>query len=448
MNNPLSKLLEYSFAHGVHPQEHKAGTMALSMQRMPFSSRYLVPVNQHLGAPSKPVVKVGDPVLRGQVIAEPGAFISTCLHSPVTGRVHAIDNRRYPGGMFSLSITIESDPYDTQRIPEHPRDWRHLTADQFVAEIQQAGIVGLGGAAFPSHVKYSIPEGQHIDHLLVNGAECEPYLTSDHRLMVERPDALLKGIEILLHNLGAKSATIGVETNKPDAIATLREHIGSDSQRIRVVPLRVKYPQGAEKMLIKSIFKQEVPAGGLPRDLGIIVNNVGSVVAIADWFERSMPLIERVVTVAGDGVAKPANLIVPVGTPLREVLRFCEGMQSDISQIVMGGPMMGTSVVSLDVPVLKGTSGILAFRKLQRTDSREYPCIRCGRCLEACPYFLNPSRLARLAKARLFAEMQSYSVGDCVECGSCTYSCPSGIPIVQLIRLAKSQLRQSGDTRE
>ena len=439
----LSKLLELSFAHGVHPRESKESTVSLPIQRMPFVREYVMPLNQQLGAPSRPVVEVGVRVSRGELIAEPGAFISTSLHSPVTGRVRSIDNRRYPGGVFAKAIVIEADPYATQQFPQAPRDWRHLSTQQFVDEIQRAGIVGMGGAAFPAHAKYSIPEGQHIDHVLVNGAECEPFLTNDHRLMVERPDALLLGIEILLHNLGAKAATIGVETNKPDAIEVLRQHI-KPGQPIQVAPLRVKYPQGAEKMLIKSIFGKEVPAGGLPRDLGMIVNNVGSVLAIADYFESGMPLIERVVTVSGDGVEQPSNLLVPLGTPLREVLKFCHGLKEDVSQVVMGGPMMGTSVASLDVPVLKGTSGILAFQNPQFQRTREYACIRCGRCLEACPYFLNPSRLARLAKSRLFEEMQHYSIMDCVECGSCTFSCPSGIPIVQLIRTAKSQLRQTG----
>lgn len=438
----LRKLKDFSFAHGVHPHESKERTHSLPIQRMPFVREYVIPLNQHLGAPARAVVAVGNRVHRGELIAEPGAFISTSLHSPVTGRVKAIDNRRYPGGLFAKSIVIEADPFATQQVPKVPREWR-LTPTQFVTEIQHAGIVGMGGAAFPAHAKYSIPEGQQIEHLLVNGAECEPYLTNDHRMMVERPEALLRGIEILLHNLGAKAATIGVETNKPEAIAVLRERIHPD-QPIRVAPLRVKYPQGAEKMLIKSIFGKEVPAGGLPRDLGMVVNNVGSVLAIADWFDSGIPLIERVVTVSGDGVEQPANLLVPLGTPLREVLKFCDGLKPGVSQVVMGGPMMGSSVASLDVPVLKGTSGILAFREPQALHTHEYSCIRCGRCLEACPYFLNPSRLARLARSRLYHEMERYSVMDCVECGSCTYSCPSRIPIVQLIRTAKSQLRQSG----
>jgi len=440
----LPDLFRRGFAHGVHPQGYKEQTEDLPTQRMPFVNRYVMPLNQHLGAPAVPIIAVGDRVLRGQLIAEPGAFISTSLHSPVTGRVSAIADRRYPGGVFARSIEIETDPYATQRIDHLPTaDWRGLSREDFVAQVQYAGVVGMGGAAFPSHVKYSIPEGQRIDHLLVNGAECEPFLTNDHRLMVERPGALLRGIEIIMHNLGAKEATIGVELNKPDAIAALESHI-KPSQPISIAPLNVKYPQGAEKMLIKAIYNQEVPAGELPRDLGIAVNNVGTVVAIADYFDTGTPLIERIVTVSGPGIEKPSNLIVPLGTPVREVLNYCGGLKDNAVELIMGGPMMGMPIASLDVPVLKGTSGILAFTENDSFRPKEYPCIRCGRCLEACPYFLNPSRFARLAKARLYEEMNNYFVMDCVECGSCTYACPSRIPIVQLIRTAKSQLRQPG----
>ena len=442
--NLLPAIFRRGFAHGVHPQGFKEQTADLPTQRIPFVGRYVVPLNQHLGAPAIPVVAVGDRVQRGQLIAEPGAFISTSLHSPVTGRVSAIANRRYPGGVFARSVEIETDPYATQRIDSLPAvDWQGLTPEDFVSQVQRAGIVGMGGAAFPSHVKYSIPEGQRIDHLLVNGAECEPFLTNDHRLMVERPEALLRGIEIILHNLGAREATIGVELNKPDAIAALERQL-KPSQPISIAPLHVKYPQGAEKMLIKAIYNREVPAGELPRDLGIAVNNVGTIVAIADYFDTGTPLIERIVTVSGPGVEKPSNLLVPLGTPVREVLDYCGGLKNEAVELVMGGPMMGMPIASLDVPVLKGTSGILAFTASDSLRPREYPCIRCGRCLEACPYFLNPSKLARLSKARLYEEMNNYFVMDCVECGSCTYSCPSRIPIVQLIRTAKSQLRQPG----
>ena len=299
----------------------------------------------------------------------------------------------------------------------------------------------MGGAAFPSHVKYAIPEGQQIEELLINGAECEPYLTTDHRLMVERPEAVIHGTEIVRRKLGAKHATIGVEKNKPDAIELLRQHVGD--LPIDILGLEVKYPQGAEKMLIKAAYNKEVPAGALPRDIGVAVNNVGTIVAIADYFDTGMPLIERIVTVAGPGVAEPANLIVPLGTPIREVLRYCGGLKESTREVIMGGPMMGTPIADLDAPILKGSSGILAFTSKETSRPREYACIRCGRCLEACPYFLNPSRLAKLGKARLFEEMKEhYNVMDCVECGACTFACPSNIPIVQLIRTAKDNLRR------
>ncbi len=445
--NPLT-LLQGSFRHGVHPDPHKEQTVDLPIQRVPFGTRYLMPLGQHIGAPAKPVVEIGQRLYRGQVIAEPGAFVSTYLHSPVSGNVVSIGPHRYLDGTFKPAIEIKADPYATQQLPpSRARDWRSLEISEFIDEVQRAGIVGMGGAAFPAHVKYSIPEGQQITELLVNGAECEPYLTNDHRLMIERPLALLRGIEILLEKLGAERATIGVESNKQDAIDILQDHLQEEAP-IRVISLPVKYPQGAEKMLIKAVYEREVPAGQLPRDLGITVNNVGTVVAIADWFDQGMPLIERVVTVSGPGAAYPSNLIVPLGTPVRDVLSFCGGLREETREVVMGGPMMGSPLASLDVPVMKGTSGILAFTETDTARHRQYPCIRCGRCLEACPYFLNPSRLARLAGARLFDEMKSYRVYDCVECGSCTFSCPSGIPIVQLIRTAKNNLTQSSQKSE
>jgi electron transport complex protein RnfC len=257
--------------------------------------------------------------------------------------------------------------------------------------------------------------------------------------MLERPEALLEGAEIMRRKLGAEEIVIGIEANKPDAIETIQKHI-APGDPVRVVPLKVKYPQGAEKMMIKSVFDVEVPAGQLPRDVGVNVNNVGTIVAIADYFLRGIPLIERVVTVAGPGVTYPANLIVPLGTPVRDVVKFCGGLKPGTREMIMGGPMMGRPIASLDVPILKGCSGVLVFTEAQTARRKEYPCISCGRCLEACPYFLNPSRLARLSKSRMFDEMKAYNVFDCVECGCCTFACPSNIPIVQLIRTAKDDL--------
>jgi len=442
--NPLPAF-KRRFAHGIHPDELTEQTVHLPIQRVPFVNQYILPLGQHLGAPAKPIVKVGERVQRGQLIAEPGAFVSTALHSPVTGWVRAIEARRYPGGKLQPAIEIEADPYATQRLESKPSiDWSSLSQDEFVKHVQQAGIVGMGGAAFPSHVKYVLPDGLHIKHLVVNGAECEPYLTNDHRLMLERPDTVLQGVEMVRRKLGAEQATIGVEMNKADAIDILQKQVKYQQyQDIDIIPLRVKYPQGAEKMLIQSIFGVEVPVGQLPRDIGVTVNNVGTIVAIADYFETGLPLIERIVTVSGPGVEHPANLIVPLGTPVREVLRFCGGLKQTTREVIMGGPMMGTPIASLDVPILKGSSGILAFTAAQTSKPKEYPCIHCGRCVEACPHFLNPSRLARLAKISEYEEMAEYHAMDCVECGACTFSCPSGIPIVQLIKVGKMEIRKA-----
>lgn len=438
--NPLS-LLAKTFRHGIYPHGHKESTEQLAIQRMPFCARYVLPINQHLGAPSVPIVSRGQKVERGQLLATPSGFMSTTLHSPVKGTVTAVAPRRHPNGQLIESIEIEADPFDDQQIRHKPAiDPETLSIEHFIDHLQQAGLVGLGGAAFPTHVKFSMPEGKKIRHVLVNGAECEPFLTNDYRLMVEQADKLIRGAKIARNILGADTISIGIELNKTTAIKTLRKKIANNS-RITVIPLRVKYPQGAEKMLIKAALGIEVPPNQLPRDVAVLVNNVGTLVAMADYFDRGLPLIERIVTVSGPGVARPANLIVPIGTPIREVLRFCGGLNQSTHEVVMGGPMMGISIADLDAPILKGSSGILAFTEKETRTPKEYPCIRCGRCLEVCPYFLNPSRLIRLAQARNYDALEDYHIMDCVECGSCTFTCPSGIPIVQRIKAAKSEIR-------
>ena len=355
------RFLRRGFEHGVHPAHHKEQTENLPIQRVPFGQHYVMPLGQHIGVPSKPVVEEGQEVRRGQLIAEPGGFVSTALHSPVTGRISKIGDFRGVDGRFAPAIGIEADPFATQEIEAGAAiDWESLSLDEFIRAVQMAGIVGMGGAAFPAHVKLSVPEGTHIRHLLVNGAECEPFLTNDHRLMLEQPDALLEGCEIMRRKLGAEETVIGIEKNKPDAIEIISQRI-PEGHPTRVVPLKVKYPQGAEKMMIRSVFGVEVPAGQLPRDVGVNVNNVGTIVAIADYFLRGMPLIERIVTVAGNGVTYPANLVVPLGTSVRDVVKFCGGLKPGTREIVMGGPMMGRPIASLDVPVLKGCSGVLVF---------------------------------------------------------------------------------------
>ncbi len=434
-------VISRTFRHGVHPQEHKGATEHLALERMPFVDRYVLPLRQHTGAPCQPIVISGEFVQRGQVIAVPDGFVSTTLHSPATGRVTAIGPQRHPSGELVDCIEIEADPFATQRLLDAaPIDWRALQRDGFIDHVQRAGLVGMGGAAFPTHVKYKLPEGRQCDRLVINGCECEPYLTCDYRLMVEHPEDVLRGVEILRTMLNAGTCTIGVEINKPQAIVSLRRVLG-ESTNITVEPLQVKYPQGAEKMLIKALFGEEVPAGKFPIDVNIVVNNVATMASLADYFDRGQPLAERAITVAGPGIDRPANLIVPIGTPVRDVLRHC-GLNPDTRQVIMGGPMMGLPLASLDVPVLKGTSGLLAFTEEVVNHPTEYACLRCGHCLESCGNFLNPARLARLARAGRWDDLEKNYIMDCMECGACTYVCPSGVPIVHLIRAAKTAIRQ------
>jgi electron transport complex protein RnfC len=430
-----------TFRNGVHPHENKEQTENFPIARMAFGKIFTLPLSQHLGAPSKPIVEVGQTVFRGQLLAEAGGYVSANLHSPVDGKVIAIGPRRHPRGDLATSIELEADPFSTQTINAAPQNNpMNMSTDDFVASIQDSGLVGLGGAAFPTHVKYKLPEGKTCQHLAINGCECEPYLTCDHRTMVERPEAVVRGITIAAKILGAKKTSVGIEKNKPDAIAAMQEAT-KNFENIEICPLKVKYPQGAEKMLIKAIYDIEVPAGKLPLDVGVVVNNVATMTQFADWFDEGLPLIERVVTVAGTAIARPANLIIPVGTSVREVLEFC-GLDMNTQQVIMGGPMMGMPLSSLDVPVLKGTSGLLAFTEAPKGHQNTLACISCGQCLEACGYFLNPARLAKLAQARRWEELDDFYVNDCMECGACSWVCPSSIPIVQLIRTGKGALRE------
>lgn len=430
-----------TFRHGVHPPELKEWTAHRPIERMPFVKEYVLPLSQHIGAPSVAVVKPGQRVVRGQLIAEPGAFVSTALHSPVTGVVKAVEPRFHPNGKMMPAIVIEADPFSSQQVvPHQVPDPSHLSNPDMVKQVQAAGLVGMGGAAFPSHVKLSLPEGRRIEFIVINGCECEPALTCDHRLMVERPEAVIRGTKILLEHLKAKRAYIGIEANKLDAAEALRKVAPPE---IQVVVVQVKYPQGAEKMLIDAVLHREVPSGGLPLDIQILTNNVATTAALADWFDHGIPLVERVVTVTGPGVVHPRNLLVPLGTPVRALVEYCGGLRPETKQIIMGGPMMGMPQKSLDVPVLKGTSGIVALTQAYFAEAVEYPCIRCARCLEACPMFLNPTRLAHLAKYERIEDLQEYHVLDCFECGSCSYVCPSNIPLVQWIRVGKALVREA-----
>jgi len=431
------------FRHGVHPPERKERTAALEVRRMPYPAEVVLPLRQHAGKPAIPIVRPGDRVERGDKIAAADGYVSVPIHASATGTVTAVGLWPHPDGSYDQAIRIAVEPFSAQA--QRPRlvpQWRGLEPKEIVAAVQEAGVVGLGGAAFPTHVKLSPPKDKRIETLLLNGCECEPYLTTDHRTMADFPERVQLGLRIMMRCLGVAKAVIGIERNKPDAIEAIRRTLPGDLD-IDVLPLRVKYPQGAEKMLIKAITGREVPSGKLPLDVGVIVQNVASVATIAEVFETGLPLVERIVTVSGAGVREPRNLIVPVGTKLCDLFAACGGLTDDAREIVSGGPMMGVSQRDLLTPVSKGTTGILVLTEAEQRRNRTYPCIRCGHCLDACPVFLDPQLLGSLALKSRYEEMDRHHLKDCMLCGCCSYVCPSHIPLSQLFQAARTALRKA-----
>jgi electron transport complex protein RnfC len=432
------------FSHGVHPPELKELTEREPIRRLPFPDEVVLPLSQHTGKPAKPIVQVGDRVQRGDMVAEADGFVSSPAHASAAGTVTAIELWPHPSGAYQEAIRIAVAPYDAQ-VPRKRiiPDWQGLSPEQIVDAVRRAGVVGLGGAAFPTHVKLVPPKDVQIDTVVINGCECEPYLTTDHRTMVEYPERVHLGTRLMMKTLGVDRAMIGVENNKPDAIERLQATIPDDLRdRVTVHGLTVKYPQGAEKMLIKSLLDREVPSGKLPMHVGVMVHNVASVATIAEVFETGLPLVERIVTVTGPGVVRPSNLIVPVGTKTRDLIVACGGFTETAREIVFGGPMMGAAQASLDVPVLKGTSGVIVLTDAEVKPQQSYPCIRCGHCLDACPVFLNPQALGQLSLYERYDEMDEHHLQDCMLCGCCGYTCPSNIPLTQLFALAKAHLRK------
>ena len=410
---------------------------------MAYPDELVLPLRQHAGKPAKVCVKPGDRVERGDKVGEADGFMSVPVHASAAGTVLDIDWWPHPDGSMAEAVRIKVDRFAPQvprpRLVPH---WWGLTREQVVKAVQEAGVVGLGGAAFPTHVKLAPPKDFKVHTLIINGAECEPYLTSDHRTMVEYPERVHFGVRVMMHAVGVDKCVIGVELNKPDAIEALRRTVPRDLD-ITILPLMVKYPQGAEKMLIRAVTGVEVPSGKLPVSVGVIVQNVGSVSAIAEVFETGLPLVERIVTVSGHGLRKPANLIVPVGTKLRDLLTYCEGITPDAAEVIMGGPMMGQALSDLNAPVIKGTTGIVVLEKRETRDAEVFPCIHCGRCLDACPVFLNPSLLGDFARTQQYEAMVDLHIADCMLCGSCSYVCPSNIPLSQLFQASKLALKRA-----
>ncbi|MDJ0908845.1 MAG: electron transport complex subunit RsxC [Woeseiaceae bacterium] len=439
-------LTRSTFRHGIHPPEEKDATNHLAIRRFPFAPVLIVPLNQHLGKPAVPIVREGEEVVRGQTIAEADGFMSVAMHAPASGTVRRIMLAPSVGGVMVESIYIEPLPAASQEVDDgEPCDVESATPEEIVTAIQKAGIVGLGGAAFPTHVKLRPPEGKEVDTLLINGVECEPYLTTDHRVMLEQTEDVFLGIRYLLKATGAPRAIIAVEGNKRDAVQKLERALPEDLP-ISVEVCPVKYPQGAEKMVIKALLDREVPSGGLPIDIGAICVNVATTAEIGRLLPLGRGIQERVITIGGPGIRHKGNYRIPIGTTVRFALETT-GVTGDLSRVFLGGPMMGAAVSNLDVPITKGTSGITAFTTAETNEStghREiYPCIKCARCVEACPLYLNPSQLGLLAKNELYQEMKDdFHLMDCFECGSCTYVCPAHIPLVQYFRLAKKMVRK------
>ncbi|MBW2242093.1 MAG: electron transport complex subunit RsxC [Deltaproteobacteria bacterium] len=433
-----------SFRHGVHPPDAKDATRDLAIRRLPFAPLLVVPLAQHLGRPSVPRVREGQEVVRGECIARPDGFLSVAMHAPASGIVKALGPAPSIAGRMVSAVYLEPLPGSTQEVAEGTPCPLEAEPEQIVRAIQEAGVVGLGGAGFPTHAKLRPPEGGFFDTLIVNGVECEPYLTTDHRVMLEQREDIFAGVRYLLAATGAPRAIIGVEKNKPDAAAHLRAGLPEDLPA-SVEVLQVKYPQGAEKMLIEALLGRQVPPGGLPADVHALCVNVATTAEIGRLLPHGRGIQERVVTVTGPAVRHKGNYRVPIGTPLRFLLETV-GVEDDLSRVFLGGPMMGSASPSLDIPITKGTSGVVAFgeRESAATHVAPHPCIRCGYCVDACPMFLDPSQLGLLAANERYQEMQDrHHLTDCFECGACAFVCPSHIPLVQRFRVAKAALRKA-----
>jgi electron transport complex protein RnfC len=431
-----------TFSGGVHPPDKKELSKSSLLSETKPPKIVVIPLSQHIGAPCKALVSIGQEVKKGEIIGEAGGFVSAPVHSSVSGKVTAIGEFPNAMGRTVLSVVIENDLKDEWTTLKDTPDYIGLSSDELRDKIKAAGIVGMGGAAFPTAVKLSPPKEKPIDTVMINGAECEPYLTADYRMMLEKPQEIVEGLKILMKILGVEKGYIGIENNKPDAVQKMKEAVSGETG-LEVVALEVKYPQGAEKMLIKAIVGREVPPPpGLPMDVGVVVQNVGTAIAIYEAARFGKPLIERVVTVTGEGISEPKNLMVRIGTQISQLIEECGGFKGNVGKVISGGPMMGFAVYSLDVPVTKGTSGILVLPEEKIVHADDFgPCIRCGRCIDACPMYLVPSMISVYSEKGFFEDAKDYGLFDCFECGTCAYVCPSKRPIVQLVRLAKSMVK-------
>jgi len=424
---------------GVHPPENKL-TAEIPIRYLAIPPSVIIPVSQHIGAPADVIVNKGDIVKAGQVIARSKGFVSTNIHSSVSGTVNKIDTVLDATGFRQTAVFIDTSGDEWVEAIDRSDEiitGFGLSSEEIIKKCLESGIVGLGGATFPSHVKLTVPAGKRCDVLIINGAECEPYLTSDHRLMLEKGKEILTGITILMKALKVSKALIGIENNKRDAIDHLTK-LAEGFPGITVQALKVKYPQGAEKQLIKALTKREVPSGKLPLDVNAVVHNVGTAFAVYEAIQKNKPLFERVVTITGKSVTNPGNYFVRTGTPVRYLIEAAGGLPENTGKVLSGGPMMGKAVSSIDVPVVKGTSGIVLIPEDQSERTEMMPCIRCAKCVLGCPMNLEPFLLMAVSEKGDFERAGKERITDCMECGSCSYTCPAGRPLLDYIRLGKS----------
>ncbi len=429
---------------GVHPPEAKGQTASLAIEQMPVPDELEIILGQHIGAPCAPTVKRREEITEGAMIGEVTKGLGVPLHAPVAGSIKAIGKSAHPMRVSAPSVTIAVD-HEAAPAQYSKNEWSALSAKELLEKVHGAGIIGIGGAGFPTHVKLSPPKDAKIDQLLLNGAECEPYITADHRQMLEHAAEVVEGARIIMKILGVSKCQIGIESNKPDAIEVMTKAAAEASSadcNITVAGLQVKYPQGSEKQLIEALTGRKVPSMALPSAVGVVVQNVSTATAIYDAVVLNKPLYEKVMTISGKGINTPKNLRVKVGTKISDIIEYCGGTKPELAKIIMGGPMMGFAVSSLDIPVTKTTSSVLFLTEDEIDTSPHSACIRCGWCLEACPMGLEPKEVALHVEAGKAEDTAKFGVFDCFECGSCAYICPAKRPLVQFVRLAKMKAKR------
>ena len=426
---------------GVHPSDNKQWSNAKAIEVLELPDVVNIPLGQHIGAPATAKVAKGDKVLTGQLIAEATGFMSANIHSPISGTVTAVDMQPNGQGLRQMMITIKREGDEWMPEIDRSKDIKReceLDSQAIISKIKDAGIVGMGGATFPTHVKLSIPNGCKAEYLIINGVECEPYLTSDHRNMLERGEELLIGVEILKKALNVEHAVVGVENNKPDAIENLNKIIASGKFDIKVEPLKVQYPQGGEKQLIAAVTGREVPPPpGLPIHVGAVVCTASSALAVYEAVQKNKPLIERVVTITGKDLQSPRNLLTRMGTPISKLIEMAGGLPEGDVKVVNGGPMMGRAMVNLDSAVTKGCSGVTVYAGVDAHRVSPSPCIKCAKCVAACPMSLEPYLISKLAKKQMWERLEQENIVDCIECGCCQFTCPAGLPLLDYVRYGK-----------